>query len=98
MPRDSTSKRRRRLRQKIRQSEGFLNRYDFAYAGRDTINQALKILNSSAPALVQNLSGELNKILEERIAQLIKQGGEQLKELGPQLFKTSHRRRIQNAV
>ena len=79
MPRDSTSKKRQR--------GGFLNRYDFVYAGRGTINQAFKNLNSSAPGLIQNLSGELNKILEERIVQLIIQGGKQLKELGPQLLR-----------
>ena len=81
MPRGSTSKKRRRFRQKIRRSGGFLNRYHFAYARRDTINQAFKNLNSSAPALIRNLSGEVNKILEKGIAQLIKQGGEQVKEV-----------------
>ena len=31
-----------------RQRGGFLNRYDFAYAGRDTVNQASKQLNALA--------------------------------------------------
>ena len=44
---------------KQRQKGGFLNRYDFAYAVRDTINQAFKNLDKTAPALIQNLKGDL---------------------------------------
>ena len=66
------------------QKGGLFNRYDFAYAGRDTVNQAFKNLDKSAPALIQNLSGELNNILEQRIHQLIP---EQIKQLGPPLLK-----------
>ena len=49
---------------KQRQEGGFLNRYDFAYAGRDVINQAFKNLNASAPNLVKNLSNQEGKQLE----------------------------------
>ena len=65
---------RRKLRRQKRhvrrknQKDGFLNRYDFAYAGRDSINQAFKNLDKSAPPLIQNLAAELNKILEQRIS------------------------------
>ena len=48
-------KRQIRPHQKYRkrtQSGGFLNRYDFAYAGRDTVNQAGK----TAPSLIKNAS------------------------------------------
>ena len=31
---------------------GFLNRYDFAYAGRDIVNQAMKGLDTLAPKLI----------------------------------------------
>ena len=54
-------KRQRRPRQKYRkrtQSGGFLNRYDFAYIGRDTVNQIGKI----APGLIKNASSEINDI------------------------------------
>ena len=54
-------KRQRRPRQKYRkrtQSGGFLNRCDFAYIGRDTINQTGKI----APGLIKNASSEINNI------------------------------------
>ena len=65
---------RRKLRRQKRhvrrknQKDGFLNRYDFAYAGRDSINQAFKNLDKSAPPLIQKLAAELNKILEQRIS------------------------------
>ena len=77
----------KRKRKRQRQKSGFLNRYDFAYAGRDTINQAFKNLDKSTPALIQNLKGEFNDVLQQRIHQVITEGGAQLKEVGPQLLK-----------
>ena len=74
-------------RKKRRQKGGFLNIYDFAYAGRDVVNQAFKNLDKTAPALIQNLKGELNDVLQQRIHQVITEGGAQLKEVGPQLLK-----------
>ena len=55
------------MKKRQRQKGGFLNRYDFAYTGRDTINQAFKNLDISATALIQNLKGELNDVLQQRI-------------------------------
>ena len=76
-------KRNRRKKQKGR----FLNRCDFAYAGRDVINQAFKNLDKTAPPLIQNLSAELNKTLEQRIKQIITQGGAKLRQIGPKLLR-----------
>ena len=39
-----------------RQKGGLLNRYDFAYAGRDTVNQVFKNLNATTPGLIKDLS------------------------------------------
>ena len=72
--------RRRKLK---RQSGGFLNRYDFAYAGRDTVNQTFKKLNATAPSLIKDLSKELKKITEQRVEQLLTQG----KEITPKLIR-----------
>ena len=72
---------------KTKQNGGSLNRYDFAYAGRDTINQAFKNLDKSAPPLIKNLSRDVNKILERRINQIITQRGAELKQIGPKLLK-----------
>ena len=57
----------------------FLNRYDFAYTGRDVVNQAFKNLDKTAPALIQNLKGKLNDFLQQRIHQVITEGGHSLK-------------------
>ena len=35
-----------------KQRGGFLNRYDFAYAGRDTVNQAMKGLDTLASKVI----------------------------------------------
>ena len=56
--------RSKRVKRK-RQKGGLLNRYDFAYAGRDTVNQTFKNLNETAPRLIKDLSKELNKITEQ---------------------------------
>ena len=54
--------------QRRRQTGGFLNRYDFAYAGRDVINQAGKI----ALDIINQAMGEINKIAQQRIDQIVK--------------------------
>ena len=74
-------------RKRRHQKGGFLNRCDFAYARRDVVNQAFKNLDKTAPALIQNLKCELNDVLQQRIREVITEGGEQLKQVGPQLLK-----------
>ena len=37
------------------QSDDFLNRYDFAYTGRDMVNTAMRGLSSIAPRLIKHL-------------------------------------------
>ena len=55
-------------RRRIVQTGGFLNRYDFAYAGRDVINQAGNI----ALDIINQATGEINKIAQQRIDQIVK--------------------------
>ena len=81
------SPQRRKKRKKRRQKDGFLNGYDFVYAGRNVVNQAFKNLDKIAPALIQSLKGELNNVLQQRIHQVITEGGAQLTEVGLQLLK-----------
>ena len=59
--------RQKKIRKRRRQEGGSLNRYDFAYTGRDVVNQSLKNLDKTAHALIQNLKGELNDVLQHRI-------------------------------
>ena len=58
-----------------RQTGGFLNKYDFAYAGRDTVNSAVKHLDYRAPVVLKKVSGKADEILQRRISQIIKEGG-----------------------
>ena len=58
-------------KKKSRQTGGFLNRYDFAYVGRDTVNQVGKI----APKIITKATSDINKIAKERIDQIVRSGG-----------------------
>ena len=77
------------------QRGGFLNRYDFAYAGRDVVNQAGKI----APGIINQATGEINKIAQQRIDQIIRSGGAEVERIAPKIileaieevYKTSFR-------
>ena len=50
-----------------RQTGGFLNRYDFTYAGRDTVNQAAQV----APDIIKGANNDSNNIEKQRIDQII---------------------------
>ena len=41
-----------------RQTGSFLSRYDFAYAGRDTVNSAVKHPDYRAPIVLKKVSGK----------------------------------------
>lgn len=71
------------ISKKPRQTSGFLNRYDFAYAGRDTANQIGKI----APGVIKNASTETKGIAQERMQQATYQGGNELKRVLPKIFE-----------
>ena len=61
------------------QTGGFLNRYDFAYAGRDRVNQVSKI----APNIIKGAVGNINEFAKERIDQIIKTGGAKVERIAP---------------
>ena len=73
-------------RLKRQQRGGFLNWYDFAYAGRDTVNQAFKNLNNTAPKLIIQKSNEVDKIAKTRIRQVINNGGQHIQKIAPQII------------
>ena len=70
-------------KQRQRQTGGFLSRYDFAHAGRDTVNQLGKI----APDIINQATGEMNKIAQQRIDQVIRSGGAEIKRLLPKIIR-----------
>ena len=76
----NTSKKRKTSR---RQTGGFLNRHDFAYAGRDTVNQAGKV----APKPISQATGEINKFSQQRIDQAIHSGGPEIERVAPKIIK-----------
>ena len=65
------------------QTGGFLNRYDFAYAGWDTVNQAGKI----APKIITKAASDINKIAKERIDQIVRSGGAEIERVALKIIK-----------
>ena len=66
----------------FRQTGGFLNRYDFAYAGRDTVNQVGKV----APKIITKATGEINRITKQRINQIIRSGSSEIERVAPKII------------
>ena len=71
------TKRRRR-----RQTGGFLSRYDFAYAGRDTVNQVGKIV----PGIINKATTDIDKIAKQRINQVIRDSGAEIERVAPKIM------------
>ena len=65
--------------------EVFLNRYDFAYAGKDTANQVTK----AAPGVIKATTNYINNIAQERINQIISQGGKEVERALPKILRGS---------
>ena len=63
-----------RKKRSRRQTGGFLNRYDFAYTGRDIVNQVGKL----TPKMISQATGEINKIAQQRIDQVVRPGGAEI--------------------
>ena len=66
-----------------RQTGGFLNRYDFAYAGRDTINHVGKI----APGIINKATSDINKIAQQRTDQAIRTGRAEIECVAPKIIR-----------
>ena len=50
-------------RKRKRQTGGFLDHYDFAYAGRDVVNQAAKVVSG----VIKGATNDINNIAKQRI-------------------------------
>ena len=70
-----------------KQHGGILNRYDFAYAGRDTVNKAMRGLDTLAPKVIDQASKEIDKIVEGRIREVINDGGQQIQIISLQIIR-----------
>ena len=73
----------KKYRNKRQQYGGFLNRYDFAYASQDTVNQVMKGLDALVPKLIGQNSKEINKIAEARIKHVMNQSRQQIQKIAP---------------
>ena len=73
----------KRSGKKRKQTGGFLNRYDFAYAGRDVVNQVGKI----APEIISKATSDINKIAKDRIDQVIRNGGAEVERIAPKIIR-----------
>ena len=73
--------------QRRRQRDGFLNRYDFAYASGDTINTGINTIKQMAPAMIEIAGNKIDKVTEKRIAQTVRQGGKDVERVVPIALK-----------
>ena len=67
----------------MRQLAGFLNRYDFAYVGRDMVNQAAKV----SPSVIKAVANDINHTAEQRINQIIKECGKKVERVLPKILR-----------
>ena len=67
----------------LRQTGVFLNRSNFAYAVRDTVNQVGKI----APKIITKATSDINKIAKDRIDQIVRTGGVEIEHIAPKIIK-----------
>ena len=70
-------------KRKNRHRAGRLNRYDFYYAGKDTVNQVGKI----APNIIKQAAGQIDKRMQSRINQVIKSGRTEIERVLPKILR-----------
>ena len=70
-------------RRRLRQLGGFPNQYNFAYAGRDVVNQATKVV----PDIIKAATKDINAVATDRINQIISQGGKEMVHLFPKILR-----------
>ena len=66
-----------------RQLRGSLNRYGFAYAHRDKVNQAAK----AAPGVIKAATNDINNIAEKRTNQIISKGSKEIEHVLPKILR-----------
>ena len=66
-----------------RQTGGFVSRYDVTYAGRDVVNKTGKV----APKIINEATGEINKIAQQKMDQAIRSGGAEIERVAPKIIR-----------
>ena len=70
-------------RKRKRHRGGWLNRYDFAYAGRDAVNQAAKV----APGVIKQATHDIDQMVKNRLNQAINMEGPEIKRVLPKILR-----------
>ena len=60
-----------------------MNCYEFAYAGRDTVDQAPKV----ALGIIKSATNDIINIAKQRIDQIISQGGKEIEHVLPKVLR-----------
>lgn len=81
------NKKNEKRKRKAYQKGGWLNRYDFAYAGRDADNTGVNGFNRIASGLMNKPSTEVDLVAKKRIKQFIQKGGKKVERVAPIIFK-----------
>ena len=79
----SKRKRKRTNQRQKSQHSGFSSCCNFAYAGRDVVNQAAKVV----PGVIKAATNDINNIVTDRINQIILQGGKEVERLLRKLLR-----------
>lgn len=66
-----------------KQRGSFLNRYAFAFAGRDTVNQVTKV----APEVIKAATNDINKVAEQRINQITSKEVPEMERVLPKILR-----------
>ena len=70
-------------RKRKRQRRGWLNRYDFAYTGRDAVNQAAKV----APGVIEQATNDIDQMVKNRLNQAINIEGPEIERVLPKTLR-----------
>ena len=60
-----------------------MNRYDFGFAGRDTVNQTAKV----ALGAITRATNDIDRIAKERINQVTSQGRKEIERVLPKILR-----------
>ena len=67
------------------QRGGFLNRYNFANASRDTVNTTMNRQDTTVPKLIKQTLDEVNR--QARIRRLLNDGRQKIEKIAPKIIR-----------
>ena len=79
-----------------RKRAGCLNRYEFAYTGRNAVNTALTTFKKVAPSLIETTTNQVDKVADKNNKTNHISGWKRIRENCPKNIKTANWWTIQN--